>query len=91
MQHLPLNQLGEAAAQARVAKPAGAVFPGVGHHGDRGVPVGMTTTHQWQGIDLMAAGLECFAQQGAGEVLPVTIAQQQQPCHFRSPASSSPW
>ena len=64
---------------------------GSGHpYRDAGIPVWMAGPHQGECVHLVSAALQGLTEQSPGEVFSMAVAQQQQPGHLRSPASSSP-
>ena len=84
IQHLPLGDLGEAAAKAGVADAAGAEFMAASQQRHAGFLVGAAKAHQRKSLHVVALLLKLLGQQGAGEVFTVAIAQQQDACHRRA-------
>ena len=84
-----MHQFGQAPLQAGVAQTTSAELLGSPDQVDACIPVGLAFPNQWKCFNVVSLSLQRAAQQGTGEILPMTVAEQQQSAHLRAPARPS--
>ena len=61
--HLPLNDLGQSPSQAGVTQASCTEFLRAADQGNASIPVGLTTSHQGQGLHGVPPVCQCLGQQ----------------------------